>query len=99
MLSSLWKMLGYAIPSAKRPDKYYYLSLIYENYIWSIHGLWPQYADGSYPSYCKKVFFDLQALQPIIDKLNIKWCSDKGTNEKFWQHEWEKHGVVCMIPR
>ena len=72
MLSSLWKMLGYAIPSAKRPDKYYYLSLIYENYIWSIHGLWPQYADGSYPSYCKKVFFDLQALQPIIDKLNIK---------------------------
>ena len=97
MLSGFWKMLGYRSETkyVEMPSKYYYLSLIYENYTWTIHGLWPQYADGSYPSYCKKVVFDLKDLQPIIDKLNIEWCSDKGSAEHFWKHEWEKHGS-CM---
>ena len=78
------------------PNEFYYLSLIYENDTWSIHGLWPQYNDGKYPSFCKEVEFDINALQPIIDRLNVEWCSDIGSNDDFWEHEWKKHGS-CMF--
>ena len=74
----------------------YYLSLFKNDnlvYGYSIHGLWPDYGNGTYPQYCKKVHFDIQTLKPIMDDLICYWPEDKGKREgSFWRHEYEKHG-------
>lgn len=76
---------------------YYYLSLLKEdNGTYTIHGLWPQYSESSYPKYCKKVVFDISALKPILNKLNKYWYSTEEANSDFWKHEYEKHGS-CMF--
>lgn len=76
---------------------YYYLSLLKEdNGTYTIHGLWPQYSESSYPTYCKKVVFDISALKPILNKLNKYWYSSEEPNSDFWKHEYEKHGS-CMF--
>ena len=76
----------------EHPTNFYYLSLIKEEDTWSIHGLWPQYSENEYPSFCKKVDFDIDKLKPILTELKQFWYSTKDTNEDFWKHEWQKHG-------
>lgn len=83
-------------------NDYYYLSLLKNKHIvngYSIHGLWPQYKNGKYPSYCKKVEFDINELKSIEKDLISYWelpedCDKLETS--FWKHEWEKHGS-CMF--
>jgi len=77
---------------AQVDTRFYYLSLIYETNKWSIHGLWPQYNKDSYPQFCKKVSFDPKLLDPIEPELDKYWHSDRGSDDDFWKHEWEKHG-------
>ncbi len=80
-------------------QNFYYLSLLKEdNNQWSIHGLWPQYNDDKYPTYCKNVEFNYEVLQPILAELEKYWNSNRGTlgDEDFWKHEWQKHGS-CMF--
>eukprot|EP01006_Ploeotia_vitrea_P058846 TRINITY_DN70384_c0_g1_i1.p1 TRINITY_DN70384_c0_g1~~TRINITY_DN70384_c0_g1_i1.p1 ORF type:complete len:246 (-),score=18.66 TRINITY_DN70384_c0_g1_i1:113-850(-) len=62
----------------------------------TIHGLWPNYANGGYPANCSGPAFDPENLNSIRAKLNCAWPSDSGTNNKFWKHEWDKHGT-CAI--
>ena len=82
----------------KRKD-FYYLSLIKESDgYYSIHGLWPQYSLQSYPTFCRPVNFSLTKLDPIMDKLNKYWYSNKGSNSTFWKHEYEKHGSCMFQP-
>ena len=78
----------------KKMNKFYFLSLLKEegDLNWSIHGLWPQYDISTYPTFCKKVVFDENKLKPIIDDLNKYWTSNCEKNDKFWEHEWKKHG-------
>lgn len=74
-------------------NKFYYLSLIKEeDNTFSIHGLWPQYSDNSYPTFCKQVNFDIQQLQDLLPELNKVWYSNRNDNDDFWKHEYEKHG-------
>ena len=94
-------MLGYIYEMynsyVAKKSQFYYLSLIKENDdSFSIHGLWPQYSETSYPVYCRPVEFSIEALNPIMDKLNKYWYSDRESNSKFWKHEYEKHGS-CMF--
>lgn len=78
---------------------FYYLSLIKEqDGSFSIHGLWPQTTPDSYPTYCKKVNFDINELNPNIDELNHFWYSTEEKNEDFWKHEWQKHGSCVWTP-
>jgi hypothetical protein len=76
---------------------------------YGIHGLWPQNSKTKYPSFCKDVDFDYDVLKPILPELEEYWYSsrglretislgikDSGSNEKFWSHEWKKHGS-CMF--
>ena len=83
-------------------EKFYYLALLKncDNvYGISIHWLWPNYANGSYPSFCKHVEFDFSKLSPIIKELRNYWDlpGDIGKDEiSFWEHEWKKHGS-CMF--
>ena len=78
--------------------KFYYLSLIKEKDDISIHGLWPQYDEKTYPQFCKKVNFSIEKLSPIINDLNTHWYSKDGEtkNKNFWKHEYDKHGS-CMF--
>ncbi|XP_021890562.1 ribonuclease 3-like [Carica papaya] len=62
-----------------------------------IHGLWPNYNDGSYPSNCNPdSVFDKSQISDLKSSLEKNWptlsCpSNDGT--KFWTHEWVKHGT------
>ena len=94
-------MLGYLselyYSYMNKKEEFYYLSLIKEgDGSFSIHGLWPQSSLNSYPSFCRAVNFNLDKLEPIMDELNNYWFSNKGSNDTFWKHEYEKHGS-CMF--
>ncbi|KAI3985212.1 hypothetical protein MKX01_015146 [Papaver californicum] len=62
-----------------------------------IHGLWPNYKDGSYPSNCDRdSLYDSSVLSDLKWDLQRNWptlaCpSDNGN--AFWGHEWNKHGT------
>ncbi len=81
-----------------KKNNFYYLALKRENtdHSWSIHGLWPQYNDKTYPKYCQNIKFDPSKIELIVDELNKFWYSTEEKNEQFWCHEWEKHGT-CMF--
>ncbi|KAK1283463.1 hypothetical protein QJS10_CPB21g00635 [Acorus calamus] len=63
----------------------------------SIHGLWPNYNDGSYPSNCDPDSpFDSSKISNLIPKMQSDWptlACPSGDGLKFWKHEWEKHGT------
>ncbi|KAH9606803.1 hypothetical protein KSS87_001113 [Heliosperma pusillum] len=62
-----------------------------------VHGLWPNYNDGSYPSNCdSNTPFDRTQISNVLKRMKSEWptlaCpSNDGIN--FWTHEWEKHGT------
>ncbi|KAK4399804.1 Extracellular ribonuclease LE [Sesamum angolense] len=63
----------------------------------TIHGLWPNYNNGSYPSNCNKNSpYDGTKVSVLFSRLQVNWATlacptNNGT--KFWSHEWEKHGT------
>lgn len=74
-------------------------STFYDNYVFSrfwnlstgvfqIHGLWPNYKNGSWPQYCCNTSLDvIDTLRSIQDALEPRW------EPSLWQHEWDKHGT------
>ncbi|XP_010527909.1 PREDICTED: ribonuclease 1 [Tarenaya hassleriana] len=62
-----------------------------------IHGLWPNYEDGTYPSNCDDNSpFDKSTISDLISNMRKSWptlACPSGTGEAFWEHEWEKHGT------
>ncbi|KAG6713054.1 hypothetical protein I3842_05G131100 [Carya illinoinensis] len=62
-----------------------------------IHGLWPNYKDGSYPSNCDPdSVFDKSQLSELMSSLQKNWPSlscPSSNGFRFWSHEWEKHGT------
>ncbi|CAN1346007.1 Ribonuclease 2 [Linum perenne] len=71
----------------------------------TIHGLWPDYNDGSYPSCCGGSNFKEKELSTLLEPLNKYWptlsCGKSstchGVKGSFWAHEAEKHGT-CSSP-
>ncbi|CAN4122129.1 unnamed protein product [Withania somnifera] len=65
-----------------------------------IHGLWPNYNNGSYPSSCdNRNLYDETEIEDLISSLQQDWptlaCpTNNGT--KFWSHEWDKHGTCSL---
>lgn len=63
----------------------------------SIHGLWPNYNDGSYPSNCDSSNpFDSSKIKDLTSRMRSNWPSlacPSSNGETFWAHEWEKHGT------
>ncbi|KAL5722821.1 ribonuclease T2 [Ranunculus cassubicifolius] len=62
-----------------------------------IHGLWPNYNDGSYPSNCDPDSpFDGSAISDLKGDMQNEWptlACPSGDGMTFWAHEWNKHGT------
>ncbi|CAN1236049.1 Ribonuclease 2, partial [Linum grandiflorum] len=67
----------------------------------TIHGLWADYNDGSWPSCCGGSNFNEKELSTLLEPLNKYWptlsCGKSstchGVKGSFWAHEVEKHGT------
>ncbi|KAI0997457.1 hypothetical protein K3495_g10730 [Podosphaera aphanis] len=67
---------------------------------WTLHGLWPDLCDGSYPQYCSAAptYYNITSIisassAELYDFMTTYWLPDRGSAEHFWQHEWNKHGT------
>lgn len=69
----------------------------------TIHGLWPNRNDGTWPSTCSKERFDLSLLQHLSEDLAQNWPNIKALSAAapghtaFWEHEWTKHGTCSGL--
>lgn len=61
----------------------------------TLHGLWPERNDGSYPSTCTSDKFNPNSVQSILSDLQTYWPSLNGPDDTFWAHEYEKHGTCA----
>lgn len=65
----------------------------------TIHGLWPQNYDGTYPTYCNRSeHYDPNAVADLLPRLEVEWPSMSETDDGFWTHEWQKHGSCTDMP-
>jgi ribonuclease T2 len=65
---------------------------------WTLHGMWPNNYDGTYPSNCPdSESFNMQRLEPIRKSLTAYWPTLYTSNslESFWEHEFDKHGTCA----
>ncbi|KAK0386367.1 hypothetical protein NLU13_6204 [Sarocladium strictum] len=68
---------------------------------WTIHGLWPDYCDGTYPANCdsSRAYTNIteiiasQAGNSTLAYMDKYWKDQQGNDESFWEHEWSKHGT------
>ncbi len=67
---------------------------------WTVHGLWPDRCDGTYESYCDRrrqyddIGTTIQEEDPeLFEYMSVYWKDYKGDDERFWEHEWNKHGT------
>lgn len=65
---------------------------------WTLHGLWPNNNDTSYPSSCNASDpFNESKIVSLLRQMNLYWTNYL-TNEpatEFWAHEWDKHGTCA----
>ncbi|KAG6008161.1 hypothetical protein E4U21_004919 [Claviceps maximensis] len=68
---------------------------------WTIHGLWPDNCDGSYPARCdaSRAYTDIENIlssagaSDTLEYMKDFWKDSNGDDDTFWQHEWGKHGT------
>lgn len=66
----------------------------FTNDYFTVHGLWPEYRNGSWPQYCNSSKFNVSTLQYIKSDL-VKYWTDFRNPQKFWAHEYYKH-MSCI---
>lgn len=59
----------------------------------SIHGLWPENNDGSWPEYCDAIHSESKE----TDEMRCEWPSFTGTDVRFHDHEWYRHGTCAHL--
>ncbi|EKX37604.1 hypothetical protein GUITHDRAFT_116245 [Guillardia theta CCMP2712] len=75
---------------------------------WLLHGLWPEFFNGSWPQYCDKggrsyetaptqdAPFNMSAIQDLLPELEKYWPSLVAPDQSsFWEHEWLRHGTCA----
>ncbi|GAB4814803.1 hypothetical protein N2152v2_001849 [Parachlorella kessleri] len=65
-----------------------------ESSAFTVHGLWPLFANSTNPQYCK-IVNATGLLPPDTAELHCKWKSFKGPDEAFWEHEWVTKGTCA----
>ncbi|KAJ6811977.1 ribonuclease 1-like [Iris pallida] len=62
-----------------------------------IHGLWPNYNDGTYPSNCdSRTPYVASKISDLTRRMQSDWptlACPSGSGQTFWSHEWSKHGT------
>ena len=62
----------------------------FNNTYFTIHGLWPEYFNSTWPEFCNKDKFNLTAIQNITSDLKIFWTNFHNPLT-LWTHEFQKH--------
>mmetsp|Transcript_52047 Transcript_52047/g.127057 ORF Transcript_52047/g.127057 Transcript_52047/m.127057 type:complete len:265 (+) Transcript_52047:61-855(+) len=64
---------------------------------WLLHGLWPEFNNGSWPEYCdSSAPFNMTKIQDMLPELQEYWPSLVSPDEEaFWNHEWTRHGTCA----
>ncbi|KAM3081138.1 Ribonuclease T2 precursor (RNase T2) [Clarireedia jacksonii] len=70
---------------------------------WTLHGLWPDLCDGSYPTYCRETaqYHNITSVltaasqTDLLSYMSEYWLPNRGTAENFWEHEYNKH-ATCI---
>jgi len=68
---------------------------------WTLHGLWPDLCDGTYPQFCNYAptygsitsIIEGAGQTELLEYMRTYWLPDRGSAEHFWEHEWRKHGT------
>ncbi|XP_073223957.1 uncharacterized protein [Cicer arietinum] len=64
----------------------------------TVHGLWPSNQYWPHPSRCSSSeIFVLSDIQNIGLNLNLAWPNLFGNDGRFWEDEWDKHGVCSTF--
>lgn len=63
----------------------------------TIHGLWPDFDDGTFPSFCNKTDqFDIDLVRDLLPQLETEWPSyTVRGGDDFWAYEYAKHGTCA----
>lgn len=61
----------------------------------TIHGLWPENYDGSWPQFCAQQPFSQERVEDLLPVLRREWPSLFSKDSSFWRHEWLKHGTCA----
>ncbi|CAM9889737.1 unnamed protein product, partial [Hapterophycus canaliculatus] len=86
-------------PGCKHPRSFWEDNL-------TIHGLWPDYGDGTYPTSCTSEAYDHDRVVDAVglDVLETMWPNIQVPEEfagkkydSFWEHEWTKHGTCTGL--
>jgi ribonuclease T2 len=59
---------------------------------WTLHGLWPDLCDGSYPTYCRETaqYHNITSVltaasqKDLLSYMSEYWLPNRGTAENFW---------------
>lgn len=60
--------------------------------LFTIHGVWPEYTNNSYPQYCGYTNFNETQISDLVSELRVAWPSNSEPDMDFWKHEFDKHG-------
>jgi len=99
LLSQSWQpefCYGTTYPGCKEPETYWKTHF-------TLHGLWPENTDGSYPQSCTSEKFNTNIPNQIgWDTMTTYWPNVKATEtssayDDFWEHEWSKHGTCSNL--
>ncbi len=69
----------------------------------TLHGLWPQYSTGGYPSTCTTETFNSTVPDAVgWDDMYMYWpnvqlAEGDPNYSSFWNHEWSKHGTCTGL--
>ncbi|GAO16589.1 hypothetical protein UVI_02019730 [Ustilaginoidea virens] len=74
---------------------------LYPKHAWGIHGLWPDFCNGSYTQYCDlsrqgepiDQWFGPYGKLDLLAYMNRYWVSQSDPNWVFWAHEFSKHAT------
>jgi len=66
----------------------------FNNTYFTIHGIWPQYYNNTWPQFCDKEQFNFTAIQNIRKYLEIYWTNFEKP-EELWVHEFKKHATCA----
>ena len=100
LATALLAIFGYG-PSTSPPDDFDMFLLVREwnqgENTFTIHGLWGDRSDGSWPAFCSRRKMALADIQDLLPRMRKEWPSNRGDDFAFWQHEYVAHGTCTTM--